>query len=96
MSRTGKTPVYNHVWYQPNQAKIYPQSGESPKVFAVSGCNGTMLYLNFLWLLDIEMVFIFEILTEGKGLFYRLIVSTMAADALVTQGARASTAMVLT
>ena len=21
MSRTGKTPVYNHVWYQQNQAK---------------------------------------------------------------------------
>ena len=36
MSRTGKTPVYNHVWYQQNQAKIYPWSGESWKVFAVS------------------------------------------------------------
>ena len=28
---------YNHVWYQQNQAKIYPRSGESPKVFAESG-----------------------------------------------------------
>ena len=48
MSRTGKTPVYNHVSYQQNQAKIYPRSGKSPKVFALSvildltpGFNGT-------------------------------------------------------
>ena len=32
--RTGKAPVYNHVWYQPNQA--------GKKVFAVSG-----IYLSF-------------------------------------------------
>ena len=25
-----------HVWYQQNEAKIYPPSGESPKVFVVS------------------------------------------------------------
>ena len=36
MTRTGKTPVYNHVWYEQNQGKICPQSSESPKVFAVS------------------------------------------------------------
>ena len=36
MSGAGKTPVYNHAWYQQNQAKIFPQSSESQKVFAVS------------------------------------------------------------
>ena len=36
MSRTGKTPVYNHIWYQQNPAKICLRSGKSPKVFAVS------------------------------------------------------------
>ena len=36
LSRTGKTLVYNHVWYHQNQAKIYPRSDESPKVFAMS------------------------------------------------------------
>ena len=36
MNMTPKNPVYNHVWFQQNQAKIYPQSGKSPKVFKVS------------------------------------------------------------
>ena len=36
MSRTGKTPLYNHVSYEQNQGKICPQSGKSPKFFAVS------------------------------------------------------------
>ena len=35
MSRTGKPSVYNPVWYQQNQAKIYTQSSKSPKVFMV-------------------------------------------------------------
>ena len=43
MSRTGKTPVYNHVWYQQNQAKICPRSGENPKDFAVPVNSGNGL-----------------------------------------------------
>ena len=35
-SRTGKTPMHYHVWYQPKHAKIYPRSGKSPKVFVLS------------------------------------------------------------
>ena len=31
--------IYNHVWYQQNQAKIYARSGESPKVFVVSAIS---------------------------------------------------------
>ena len=57
MSRTGKTPAYNHVWYQQNQAKIYPWSGESPSFFAVS----------------VDMAHVVESLTHGKqGLGYWL------------------------
>ena len=43
MCRTSKTPVYNHIWYQQNQAKISPQSSKSL-------CGGTKL-LNQCWLM---------------------------------------------
>ena len=33
----GPIKLLCHVWYQQNQAKIYPRSGKTPKVFAVSG-----------------------------------------------------------
>ena len=42
ISRTSKTPVYNHVWYQQNQAKIYRWSDESLKVSVVSWVWCTM------------------------------------------------------
>ena len=35
LNRTPKKPVYNHVWYQQNQACIHPRSGKSPKLFTV-------------------------------------------------------------
>ena len=56
MSRTGKTPGYNHVWHQQNQAKICPRSGESPKVSVVSLCvsksaQAPSLYLHRWWVI---------------------------------------------
>ena len=60
MSRTCKTPVYNHVWYQQNRAKIYPRSVERAKVFAVScqvlqltRCNNTLPCNNAMWITGI-------------------------------------------